>query len=301
MWQRRKTGFGMRSRPAGIALQVALALACGSAGAAEPQGTTGAAQLPPVQVAAPRDPVEKSYRKIVKGMDLFEERHRLAPGAQLRFKLLPRTRDANLQGITLAIVGDSVTIPVPVAPDNTFVPERSRRALDEDALVLSNRKARTMTWRADIRTPGLPPNTRRLGDLRLECQVGMEADLVSNVRPFFGDIANFLMRAQGYCEQDEVNYLFFAERPLFSVTLVAGSRRQTLSVDRMYAGLSRYPGIADDLGYCDCQVLLDRTYYLPLGDTSWPDDTLVVLEYMDDGAPATASAAPAPTAEGRSR
>jgi len=30
-------------------------------------------------------------------------------------------------------------------------------------------------------------------------------------------------------------------------------------------------------------VLLDRTYFLPLGDRSWPHDTLVVFEYMDDG------------------
>ena len=49
----------------------------------------------------------------------------------------------------------------------------------------------------------------------------------------------------------------------------------------MYAGISRDPMAADDLNYCDCQVLLDRTYYVPLGDLSWPDDTLVVLEYME--------------------
>src|SRR6185503_19191160 len=171
-----------------------------------------------------RDPVDKSYRKMVKGMDLFEEMRGHAPNATLRFKLLPRRPDTKMDGITLAIDAESVSIPVLVSKDNTFTLERHQKALDEDAVVTSNRKTLSMTWRADIRTPGLPPNTRRLGDLRLECQVGMEADLVSNVRPFFGDIANFLMRAQGYCEQDEVNYLFFAERPLFSVTLVAGGR-----------------------------------------------------------------------------
>jgi hypothetical protein len=40
---------------------------------------------------------------------------------------------------------------------------------------------------------------------------------------------------------------------------------------------------ASDLRYCDCEVLLDRTYYAPLGDRSWPDDTLLVFEYMEDG------------------
>ena len=33
------------------------------------------------------------------------------------------------------------------------------------------------------------------------------------------------------------------------------------------------------------EVLLDRTYFLPLGDRSWPDDTLIVFEYMEDDAP----------------
>src|SRR5688572_13822695 len=49
-------------------------LACATAGAAEPRGRAGAAggtELPPVEVTTLRQPVEKSYRRIVNGMDLF--------------------------------------------------------------------------------------------------------------------------------------------------------------------------------------------------------------------------------------
>src|SRR5262249_42165166 len=271
--------------------------------AADPQGKPGAAAtvLPPVQVEALRDPVEKSYRQIARGMDLFEQKHSLAPNASLRFKLLPLKRDTNMQGIALSIVGDTIAIPVPVASDNTFALERSQRALDEDALVVPNRRTRSMTWRTDIRTPGLPPNTRRLGDLRLECIVGMEADLISRARSFLGQIANFLMRMRGYCDQSEVRYLFFAERPLFSATLTAGNRRGILPIDALDAVITRDPGMTDDLDYCDCQVLLDRPYYAPLGDFSWPDDTLIELEYRDDGVPPAAGATPAALPDGRSR
>jgi hypothetical protein len=234
-----------------------------------------------VEVSALRDPVEKSYRKIVRGMDLFEQRRSLAPNASLRFKLLPRSRDTSMEAIALSVVGDSVNIPVPVAADNTFALERSQQALKEDAVVVPNRKARTMTWRTDIRTPGLPPNTRRLGDLRLECLVGMEADLVSNVPSVLAQMVRAITD-HGYCDQRVPEYLFFAERPLWSVTLVHGSRRRVVSVDHMYGGISRQPMTANDLQYCDCEVLLDRTYYAPLGDRSWPDDTLLELEYMDD-------------------
>lgn len=266
-----------------ICSAILLVLALGRVCAAERPDISApaATPLPPVEVRALRDPVEKSYRRIVRGMDLFERRRELAPNASLRFKLLPRNRDTDMEGIALGIVGERIEIPVPVAEDHTFALERSQQALAEDALVVPNRRARSLTWRTDIRTPGLPPNTRRLGDLRLECLVGMEADLVSNARSIIAQLARALTD-HGYCEQRVPEYLFFAERALWSVTLVHGSRREVLSIDHMYGGSSREPMTAADLRYCDCEVLLERTYYAPLGDRGWPDDTLLEFEYMDD-------------------
>src|SRR5258706_15058610 len=168
-----------------------MAMACGlmiagatcAAAPPEPAGAATGTLLRPMTVNVMRDPVDKSYRKMVKGMELFEEMRGMAPHAALRFKLLPRRPDTQMDGITLAIDAESLSIPVPVRADNSFTLERHQKALDEDAVVTSNRKTLSMTWRAEIRTPGLPPNVRRLGDLRLECPVGMEADLVSNHRP----------------------------------------------------------------------------------------------------------------------
>lgn len=268
-----------------VALQVAMLLACTAAYPIDARVKAGAAPDPDLQavrVTATRDPVDKSYRKMLRGMALFEEKRSMAPDASLRFKLLPRQRDTNMNGIELNIVGDTVTIPVPVAADRTFTLERDKEALEEDASVMPNRKARSMTWRAEIRTPGLPAKTRRLGDLRLECLVGIEAELVSDYPPVIGLIANLFHRALDYCNGSEVHYLFFAERPLFSVSMVAGTRKEILSVDELYAGAGNGSMSKADLAYCDCQVLLDRTYFLPLGDRSWPDDTLVEIEYMDD-------------------
>lgn len=265
-------------------MQVAMMLTCAAACANEPQEKTGAAAdaVPTVTITRTRDPVDKSYRKMLKGMDLFENKRSMAPHASLRYKLLPRQRDTNMDGIVLRIVGDSVTIPVPVAPDHTFTLERHQQALDEDASVMPNRKTHSMTWRTEIRTPGLPPPIRRLGDLRLECQVGIEADLISNYLPVIGQVAHFLQKMLDYCNGSEVHYLFFSERPLFGVTMVAGTRREILPVNELYAGASHRPMSKADLSSCDCQVLLDRTYFLPLGDRSWPDDTRIEFEYMDD-------------------
>ena len=247
------------------------------------QGKNGG-DLPTVTIAAKAnpDPVEKSYRKMIQGMDLFyQERGLSAPGAALRFKLLPRRRDTDMQRIEMEVIGSTVDFLVPIAPDGTFTLERNQRAYDENAQVSPNRKAQSMTWRTEIRTPSLPPNTRRLGDLRLECRVGMEAGLISNSNNIVGRMVKALLDTPAYCDRQVPLYLFFADRPLFSVVLAAGPRREILSIDKLYAAASDDPKLKDDLPYCDCEVLVDRTYVLPLGDRSWPDDTLVEFDYME--------------------
>ncbi|HEV7822125.1 MAG TPA: hypothetical protein VGO84_13170 [Burkholderiales bacterium] len=259
-----------------------MSLACPSADAQQEAGA--AKKLPPVTVTASptRGAVEKSYRKMIAGMDLFERLHDMAPAASLRFKLLPRKRDTAMEHINLEILGDTTAIPVRVAADHTFTLERDRAALAENAAVTPNRRAQSMTWRVDIRTPGLPPDTRRLGDLRLECLIGHEAGLLSNGRPLIGQIARVVTAMVDYCNLDDTEYLFFADRPLFNVVMANGTRRETIPVDRLYAGATADPNWKADLPYCDCEVLVDRTYFLPLGDKSWPDDTLIRFEYMDD-------------------
>lgn len=261
---------------------VALAVAQGHA---EVQADDKSAPaLAPVTVAASanRDPAEKSYRNIVKGIELFERERGLSPNGALRFKLLARKRETDMKNIEIEVIGTVTAFAVPVAADQTFTLPRNPQALRENAQVVPNRKAQTMTWRADIRTPGLPPDTRRLGDLRLECRVGMASGLVSNSGSITARLASALLDTPAYCNKKVPLYLFFADRALFSVTLASGTRREVLAVSQLYAGASDDSKLGNDLPECDCEVLVDRTYFLPLGDASWPDDTLVEFEYMVD-------------------
>ena len=265
------------------ALLASLAVCCCGVQAQTKAQDKPAAALPSVTIAAKanRDPVEKSYRKMLRGMDLFEAERGMSPNGVLRFRLLPRRPDTDMKSIAMEVIGSTVAFDVAIAPDDTFTLERNAKAFDENAQVIPNRKAQSMTWRSDIRTPGLPPNTRRLGDLRLECRVGMEAGLISNSSNIIGRLTQAVLDTPAYCDRKAPLYLFFADRPLFSVALVAGDRREVLSIDKLYASASDDPGLKSDLPFCDCEVLIDRTYVLPLGDRSWPDDTLVEFEYMD--------------------
>ena len=249
--------------------------------ASAPAPAPSPAPIPSVVVSAVRDPVDKSYRKMIKGMDRFEREHALAPAASLRFRLLPRLSTAKMRGITLRVAGDTITVPVAVADDNSFVLPRNAQALREDAAVLANRKTDSMTWRVSVNTPGLAEGVRRLGDLRLECKVGMDAGLISNSAPIFGWLSNLLADTDKVCSSADGNYLFFAERPIFGVTLRYGTRSIALPFKLLYAAGDQS---AESLPYCDCQVLLDHSYYAPIWDRNWPDDTLVEFDFIDDPA-----------------
>ncbi|WP_240787183.1 hypothetical protein [Ramlibacter rhizophilus] len=243
--------------------------------------------LPPVTVSAARSPpaVEKSYPRMVRAMDLFErERALRAPQAVLRFELLPRQPGVNVDDVDLNIVSAGTVIPVPVAPDRSFTLPRDPRALRENAVVTPDRAVRSMTWRAQVRTPGLPANTRRLGDLRLECRVGMEAGLISEKPTWAGRLGALLTDTPAYCDSEDNRYMFFADRPIFGVTLVAGERREALPVRRLWAGALGDERLREWLPHCDCAMLLDRTYYAPLGDARWPDETRVVFDFMQGAA-----------------
>lgn len=262
--------------------RAAVAIALVASAAAWAQQQPPATSLGSVSVSGTM-PVEKSYRKMLEGMDLFERmRPTLAPNAQLRYRLLPRKRGTSMDDLQLEVVGTTFSYPVPVAADRTFTLTRDAKATAEDAVVSPNRKRLTMTWRTDVRTPGLPPGARRLGDLRLECMVGIQASLVSNTNQLTQAIADLLTSPTRYCGQKNSKYLFFAERPLFSVTLEHGARREVLAIDQLYAKASDDPGLKADMPFCDCEVMLDRTYFLPLGDESWPNDTLVRFDFMED-------------------
>ncbi len=186
-----------------------------------------------------------------------------------------------MNGVTVKVAGDTKSYQVPIAADQSFTVDREQWALDEDASVITNHRVDSMTWRTDIRTPGLPPHTRRLGDLRLECRVGREANLLSPKPLLIDAAAKVIFSMIDFCDGIETRYLLFADRPVFSVKMIFGARTRTIDFDDLYAGVS-YLGVSKmAMSYCDCQAILDRTYYLPLGDHSWPDDTLIEFDYME--------------------
>ena len=60
-----------------------------------------------VDVQGTRDPDLRPYRTMLKGLDAYADHQRLAPGAPLRFMLVPATPQARLDGVTLHLSADN--------------------------------------------------------------------------------------------------------------------------------------------------------------------------------------------------
>src|SRR5450830_1972177 len=201
-----------------------------------------------VDVQGTRDPDLRPYRTMLKGLDAYADHQRLAPGAPLRFMLVPATPQARLDGVTLHLSADNLSIPVPLAADGGFTLTRDKTAYDANADLVSNKKRDTLRWRPDIHTPGLPSNVRRLGDLRLECEVrwAVEQDQLSFI------MRNFFRMAGGPCHSALIHVPFPSRHTLASVEARSGERSMSVRVK-------------EDL----------RRYVPPLHDRSWDDNTLL--------------------------
>jgi len=208
-----------------------------------------------VEVSSIKDPELMPYRRMVRGLDTWQEKRALAPKADLRFELWTKEgKPASPEGLQLRIAGDNVNIPLPLDGDATFVLPRSQEAYDDKADLLSNRKKEQIRWRARVRSPGVPENARRLGDLRLECEVSAavkKEDIPLLYRA--GATA-----AGGLCRLPMVGYIYRAPKRLASVAVVEGERRSGLPL--------RENGAA---------------YLAPLRDKSWSDDALIVYEFAE--------------------
>lgn len=240
-----------------------------------------------VHVPGTKDPAMRSYRSVARGLDAFDEHRRLAPDAVLRFRFAhkapggePGTAKLKLEagapardadGLALKLVGDDFSLPVPIDAEGRFTVTRSQVADDADATFILNRKSGLFVYHPDIRTPGLPDNVRRLGDLRLECYVAQaiaKDDVPLVARMFITTV----LRTTDWCGKEKFSMGFPAYGPLARVTLRIGERR---------AGQFSF-----DSG----------SFWVPVGPGDFSDDALIELEYVtkEAAAPDTVQASRAP-------
>ncbi|MEJ6001354.1 hypothetical protein [Paucibacter soli] len=235
---------------------------------------------------------QKTVSQLLKMRQAFDTYRSLAPEAKLYVRLYPRRAEADLADLALELRSSAGRQPLLLDESQRFEIDPAWAALPSDASVRSRLADGRLAWHPDVRTPGLPPNARRLGDLRLECHVDIYgADtLIRGVKLPAFYVARTLT---DICATLKAGlYGHFADRPVFAITLVHGQRRMSLPYEQLHGSLASQDspmfGLVD-WGYW----LRDRVYFAPLEDQSWPDDSLLVFEDMDETvAPAAKGLAP---------
>jgi hypothetical protein len=240
------------TRPLMLALALCAALSAQAAAQDEPKE----AVLKDVQ-----DPQLRSFRTVTAGLDTFEKFHAMAPAvATLHFRLRPREQAAGT--VTLSIVGQGAPIPVPIDAEGSFALRRNQAAYDENAELIFSPMRDYSASVADIRTPGVPANARRLGDLRLECKVNLA--VIKKEIPFLAKaVVNTFLLTSDWCSKMPMFLSLPSDKKIRKATLVFGDRRRELTRDEVVNG-----------------------YKSPLLDPAWPDDSLLELDVDENPAPA---------------
>ena len=231
------------------------------------------------QLPGARD--EKTLSQLLNARDAFDRHHALAPDATLAFRLYARLDPKDLVRLHLFWVDGRQRREVPLADHQRFAlpPDWTRADADRGVLLQTNLPDGAVAWKVDVRSPGVPDDRRRLGDLRLECEADtFHGNLQRGLRT---PVSAIMDASDELCLLDDAE-VWFAERPVFGVTLVSGTRRRTLP----YSYLHGSTGTMALAGLFDWPYALrDRAYFLPLEDRSWPDDTQVTFDAMDDPQP----------------
>ena len=253
-------------RTLGSSLVLGIALWSGAAGAAPPDREAGV-----VHVKGVKNPEVHSYRAIVAGLDAFDARHALAPDVpQLLFQA--RTRGglplagtllkgaAGTEPLGARLSGDDgYALPLALDDEGRFQVPRSQPALDADAeLRLSGKHSEVRVW-PYVRSPGLAGNQRRLGDIRLECQVFVA--IAKKETPLhIVLLGNTLMLGSDWCgflKDEDRAWDVPMPATLVAAVLREGQRSAVLRVK-------------------------GRKFEIPVGDTSWSNDAIVEVEFAGD-------------------
>ncbi|MFC5458952.1 hypothetical protein [Massilia niabensis] len=211
-----------------------------------------------VHVSAIRNPEIHKYKAILAGLDTFDKHRALAPGVpELRFRVAPREGVGLPEQPKASIEGErGFMLPLAIDARNRFTVPRSEAALAAEGELVLNQRRHFYQVMPDVRTPGLPDNVRRLGDLRLECKV-MITIAKEEAPLLLVATLNGLLRTRDWCGFfNEYAYTidFRTELPVVSAILSEGNRSAALKTGK-------------------------QSFSIALNEPSWSDDALVELTF----------------------
>lgn len=208
-----------------------------------------------VKVTGIRDPDWKPYSSMLKGARRFEEKHGLAPDAELRFILAPRRSGVDMNALQLKLQSDKASLEIALGQGNVFaLPIEPELARDKAELML-NRKAGSVTWLPYVRSPMASDTVRRMGDLRLACEVHWAID--KETLPFAARTSIDALGGPCNFVSQKGTYSFSEPRRLSRATISFNGKTEPVPVN----------------GY---------SFTPPLREERWSNDSVIELQFAED-------------------
>lgn len=218
----------------------------------QPMAPSGDEATSSVNIKGIRDPDWKPYSAMLKGVHRFEEKHALAPDAKLRFMLQPRRAEVDMNALQLRLESDEASAAIPLEEKNLFTLPVSQEPLHARADLTLNRKAGSVRWLPYIRSATASDTSRRLGDLRLTCEVHWAID--RDTLPFA--MRTTLSALGGPCNfvSQKGTYSFTEAQRIIAVTISFNGKTAPVP----FSGFSFTP---------------------PLREKDWSDDSMIELTF----------------------
>lgn len=202
-----------------------------------------------VEISSYKGPELRSYSQMLKGLIAYKEQHQLAPNSELYFILIPKSKSADVRGLTMRLASDDASINIPIDASGKFqLPLIELKKEDEYDLILNKPKGQFYI-KPYVKSANLAEDAKRLGDLRLECQVRWAIEK-QDVSVVFSTYVK-LLASGNPCTSRTVAVHFFAPAGVDAVTLE--TPKSTLSF----------------------KMNADNQYVLPVWDTDLNDNALV--------------------------
>ena len=209
-----------------------------------------------VNIVAYKNPDRRPYKAFIRAMEANEQFKALAPKANVNFQLVPLLdKGRDLKNIRLRFVGANADLPILLSEHGLFRLEKSFEKDADNAELIVSAKSGATKFNVSVRTPELPENERRLGDLRLECE--MEWAMNKEDLPFV--MRTVFALGGGLCHSSNIAVTFLEIKRFKAIWLVDSSRKVNI-----YRGKS------------------ESRYVPPIYDQSWGNETKLVFEYDDE-------------------
>lgn len=208
--------------------------------------------LPQVVVSSMKDPYKTAYRNVQKALTAQHDNPQLAPQARMRWMVFAKDGTPVTAALPITIAGTNGRITIAQDGDGVFELPAAVPEVGDDVELRIGAKRSEVTLVPLVETGGIDASSRRLGDLRLECEMTWRLEYEDI--PMLARAAIKLMGSP--CGSKNFGMPVHVRRRLESATVARDGQPLRLKLGRR-----------------------SMAFFAPLHDGALGNDTLITLAY----------------------